>query len=174
MSRYPHFWPVRGYLARIAGSNLGLYDPRFRIIVRRRPEVRHLSVFAHTIPHSGDPWYSGQRAAQIEPTADTLALIGETIRLLRTIWRPGFRYSKAGVMFAELGPAALQNRLFLTRDPVRSAKAMAALDTINARFGRGTVRPASTGMARSWGARQQNLSPRYTTQIGEILIAQAF
>jgi len=137
-------------------------------------EVQHLSVFAHTNPHNGDPWYSGQRAAQIEPTADTLALIGEAIRLLRTIWRPGFRYSKAGVMLTDLGPAAQQNRLFLTRDPVRSAKTMAALDTINARFSRGTLRPASTGTVRSWGARQQNLSPRYTTRIDEILIAQAF
>ena len=114
-------------------------------------EVRHLSVFAHTNPHNGDPWYSGQRAAQIEPTADTLALIGEAIRLLRTIWRPGFRYSKAGVMFTDLGPAARQNALFLTRDPVCSAKTMAALDTINARFGRGTVRPASTGIIQPWG-----------------------
>lgn len=77
-------------------------------------------------------------------------------------------------MFTDLGPAARQNGLFLTRDPVRSGKTMAALDTINARFGRGTLRRASTGIAKSWGARQKNLSRRYTTRIDEILIAQAF
>jgi hypothetical protein len=49
-------------------------------------------------------------------------------------------------------------------DPVRSAKTMSALDAINTRFGRGTLRPASTGIVRPWGARQQQLSPRYTTQ----------
>jgi DNA polymerase V len=61
-------------------------------------EVRHLSVFAHTNPHNGDAWYSGQRSAQIEATSDTLALVGEAVRLLRGVWRPGFRYFKAGVM----------------------------------------------------------------------------
>jgi DNA polymerase V len=137
-------------------------------------EVSHLSVFAHTNPHNGDPWYSGQRAANIEPSSDTLALIGEAVRLLQTIWRPGFRYSKAGVMFTDLAAASRQTGIFLTRDPARSAKTMSALDAINTRFGRGTLRPASTGIVRPWGARQQQLSPRYTTQIGEILIAQAF
>ena len=57
-------------------------------------------------------------------------------------------------MFTDLGPAARQNALFLTRGPVRSAKTMAALDTINARFGRGTLRPASTGIIQPWAARQ--------------------
>jgi DNA polymerase V len=33
--------------------------------------------------------------AQIEPTADTLTLIGESVRLPRAIWRPGYRYFKA-------------------------------------------------------------------------------
>jgi len=137
-------------------------------------EVGHLTVFAHTNPHNGDPWYSSQRAARIEPTSDTIAMIGEAIRLLRAIWHPGFRYSKAGVMLNDLTPAARQAGLFLTRDPIKSAKAMAALDAVNTRYGRGTLRPASTGLTRAWGARQQNISPRYTTQIDEILMARAF
>ena len=75
-------------------------------------EAGHLSVFAHTNPHNGDDWYSGSRAAQIEPTADTLALVGEAGRLLRAFWRPGFRYFKAGVMLGELAPARQQGGMF--------------------------------------------------------------
>ncbi len=39
--------------------------------------------------------------------------------------------------------------LFATRDPIRSAKVMAAMDTVNARYGRGTIRPLSTGIKES-------------------------
>jgi DNA polymerase V len=132
-------------------------------------------VFLHTNPHSDDPWHSGQRSAQIEPTSDTRALIGEAVRLLRAIWRPGFRYYKAGIMLTELVPAAAQPaQLFPTRDPIRSARAMAALDAVNARFGRDTLRPLATGLNRTWKARAGNLSPRYTTRIEEILEARAF
>ena len=137
-------------------------------------EVSHLAVFAHTSPHNGDPWHSSQRSARIEPTADTPALIGEAVRLLRAGWQPGFRYFKAGVMFTELAPATSQTTLFASRDPARSARAMAALDAVNARWGRGTLRPASSGLVHGWAARQQRLSPRYTTQAGEILIGTAF
>ena len=137
-------------------------------------EAGQIAVFAHTNPHNGDPWYSAQRAAEIEPTADTGALIGEAVRLLRAVWRPGFRYFKAGVMLNDLTPAGQQPMLFATRDKVKSAAAMAAMDAINARFGRETMRMASTGTARPWRARQQQLSPRYTTRADEILIGRAF
>lgn len=77
-------------------------------------------------------------------------------------------------MLAALTPARQQGRFFATHDPRRSAQAMAALDAVNARWGRGTLRPASTGFDRSWGAKQQKLSPRYTTRATEMLVATAF
>lgn len=51
---------------------------------------------------------------------------------------------------------------------------MAALDAVNARFGRDTLRPLSTGLSRPWKTRAGNLSPRYTTRLEEILEAKAF
>ncbi|WP_235034966.1 DUF4113 domain-containing protein [Roseomonas sp. 18066] len=137
-------------------------------------EACHMQVFLHTNPHDGSAWHSAQRSARIEPTSDTLALIGEAMRLLVPLWREGFAYAKAGIMLTELVPARQQARLFQTRDPVRSAKTMAALDAVNERFGRGTLRPLATGIARPWGTRQQKLSQRYTTRIEEIMRATTF
>jgi DNA polymerase V len=136
-------------------------------------QAGHLSVFAHTNPHNGDAWYNASRAAQIEPTADTLALITEAARLLRAIWRPNFRYFKAGIMLSDFAPARQQSGLFSTRDAVKSARAMAALDAVNARFGSGTLRPAASGMIKTWAGRQARHSPRYTTSAEEMLIAKA-
>ena len=138
-------------------------------------EAGQMAVFCHTNKfNQHEPQYGGSRACQIEPTADTGALVSEAVRLLRAAYRPGYRYSKVGVMLTDLAPPRVQSSLFSTRDPVRSAKTMAALDAVNARFGRNTLRPASVGMTKSWAARQQHVSPRYTTRFEEILVGQAF
>jgi DNA polymerase V len=137
-------------------------------------EACHLSVFLHTNPHSSEPWHSGSRAARIEPTADSRTLIAETVRLLEPLWRDDYRYAKAGVMLNDLVPAGVQRRLFAGRDPQASARTMAVMDAINAQHGRGTLRVAATGFTRSWATRAQRLSPRYTTQLEDILQALAY
>ena len=135
-----------------------------------------LAVFLQTNPHApGEPWHSGQRAARIEPTNDSRDLIREAVRMLRPLWRDGFRYFKAGVMLDDLVPQARQPAMmFPTRDPKQSRKVMAAMDAVNARYGRGTLRPLATGIERSWGTRSSRLSPRYTTHAGEMLEATAW
>ena len=44
---------------------------------------------------------------------------------------------------------------------------------VNARYGRGTLRPLATGIVRPWGTRAGLLTPRYTTHPGEIMQARA-
>ncbi len=68
--------------------------------------------------------------------------------MLRPLWRQGFRYFKVGVVLDDLRDAATEPRsLFPTRDPATSARLMAALDAVNARYGRGALRPLATGLA---------------------------
>ena len=137
--------------------------------------ARAMTVFAHTHPHNGDPWVSLQHTGRIEATADSRALVAEAVRMLRPLWRPGPRWFKAGVMVSDLAPAAAQPRmLFATRDPARSARTMAALDAVNARYGRDTLRLAATGLEQGWGTRHHRLSPRYTTRADERLVARAW
>ena len=134
-----------------------------------------MAVFLHTDPHSGDPWYNAQRAGRIEPTDDARALIGEAVRMLAPLWQDGRRYMKVGVMLDDLRDKAHEPRtLFPTRDPRQSAALMRALDGVNSRYGRGTLRPLATGIARPWGTRAGLLTPRYTTHPGEIMQARAF
>jgi len=136
----------------------------------------HMAVFLQTNPHRPEEqWHSGQRAGRIEPTSDSMALINEALRMLRPLWVPGLRYFKAGVVLNDLVPEQLQPRmLFATRDTARSAKVMAALDVVNARYGRGTLRPLATGIERAWATRHDRLSQRYTTNAAEMLVATAW
>jgi DNA polymerase V len=57
--------------------------------------------------------------------------------------------------------------LFSAHQP-RSDALMAALDRVNARFGRGALFPAAIGIERPWRLRAAHHSPRYTTRLDEL------
>jgi hypothetical protein len=84
--------------------------------------------------------------------------------ILRNIYLRGFEYRKAGVMFTELVPRGeVQANLFDNQNRGRATKLMTALDSVNARFGSGTLQYASSGIARTWKTQFQRRSPAYTT-----------
>lgn len=132
-----------------------------------------MQVFMHTNPFKpGEPQHAPGSTFDIERSSDSIALIGSATRAARRLWRPQFRYIKAGVILLDLRASDTVS-LFPTRDPVRSAKLMAALDAVNLRYGRDTLRPAVTAPRAAWGMRRAQLSPRYTTHPDEILEARS-
>ena len=133
-----------------------------------------MQVFMNTNTFSKtDRQYSAGKTIAIEATADTLAMIPAAVRLARSLWRPGFRYQKAGVILVDLYKATeLPMEMFPSRDPEKAARLMKAMDAINAHEGKGTIRPAQVPGTAAWGGRQRNVSPRYTTRLEEILRAQ--
>lgn len=104
-------------------------------------------------------------------TADTGKLIGPAMLLLERLWRPGFRYTKAGVMLLDLVPASsVGGGLFDIPDDARSHARMQAVDTLNRRFGRQTVAFGTTGREKqAWGMKRDIHSPRYKTRWAELL-----
>jgi DNA polymerase V len=136
-----------------------------------------LHVFVQTNPfRTKERQYSnGVTVALPEPSCDTRTVCGLAARALKTIFLPGFRYKKCGIMLMDLAPrAVLQGQLFAWgRAPEDSATVMAAVDAINERFGRDTVQLAAAGTVRSWAMRAGNRTPRYTTSWAELPIAVA-
>ena len=50
---------------------------------------------------------------------------------------------------------------------------MAAMDELNARYGRHTVFPAAMGITRPWKQRADHRSPRYTTRLSDLPVLRA-
>lgn len=51
----------------------------------------------------------------------------------------------------------------------KKARVIGAVDRINRRYGRYTVRPLSAGSEHEWQMKQQRVSPRHTTRLDEVL-----
>jgi len=112
----------------------------------------------------------------VHPTSDTRDLVNAAIRGLKRIFKGGYAYKKACVMLVELKPegTAHQGDLFAAPvKPIQSAKLMQAMDTLNARFGRGTVRVAAEGIEQDWKMKRGRMSPRYTTEWEHLIRAMA-
>ncbi len=133
-----------------------------------------MQVSVRTNEFNKDPKYFNQATFDIEPTSDTLALIKDALRAGRRLWRPGFRYAKAGVVLLDLARKAERPAdLFPSVNGEGRGGLMSAMDSLNLRYGSRTLRPASTGLDQRWAMKRGKLSPRYTTALDEILLAAA-
>jgi DNA polymerase V len=116
----------------------------------------------------------------VRPTSDSRILITAAVEAVRREFRAGYNYSKAGAMLLDLQPASqVQGELDLFsvaeapephgKDKGRPAL-MEAMDALNLRFGRDSVRLGSATLAsngaevRSWSTKQERRTPRYTTR----------
>jgi len=109
-----------------------------------------------------------------DPTDDTRLLASAATLGLGLIFKPGYQYKKAGIMLTLISDKAKRQET-LFDDPVQraqSAKLMAAMDAINAEFGRDTVRTGATGTRKRWAMRSENRSRRFTTRWDELPIAK--
>ncbi|GAB5535237.1 MAG: Y-family DNA polymerase [Rubricoccaceae bacterium] len=137
-----------------------------------------LQVFITTGRNGAGPHHYGAAMEPFShPTASSFEIVASARRLLRACHQPEnaagvpHRYMKAGVILTELVlSGAAQADLF--RPQIAEHPALfAALDQVNARFGRHALAVAAQGQPRqleagdaAWSMSRQHLSPRYTTR----------
>ncbi len=133
---------------------------------RQGKATARIVVFIHTNRfRPQDPQYTAEQAVRLRvATADTSRLIATARRALALIYKPGHQYKKAGVMLFDLAPAdRVQGSFFDAPDTPEDHARMAAIDTLNKRFGRDTVTFATSGTTRGWKLKSEFVSSRYTT-----------
>ncbi len=102
------------------------------------------------------------------PVQDAFSLTRAAMMGLNEIYRPGFRYRKAGVILMDLVPAAQRQATLFGEPPARKEMLSRLVDTINARMGRDTLRLALAASDRPWAMKRGNVSPAYTTNWDEL------
>lgn len=119
--------------------------------------ARVLTAFATTGAHTDTPFHAAADVPFEAPTDATTAFVSAVRRALDRLYVPGVRYKKAGVVVTGLSPkAATPGHLFVPDDP-RAAAFHTALDSLNRRYARDTVRVAASGMRRPWAMQRAML-----------------
>ena len=111
-----------------------------------------------------------------EPTSVTPLLARRALACVRSAFRTGTEYTKAGVVLSGLTSVdrtLAQPRLFASPDDGRLPRLMQAVDRINARWGRNTVRFGAMGYTGSWQMQQAWKSRRFTTCWEDLPVVRA-
>jgi DNA polymerase V len=93
---------------------------------------------------------------------------------MSSLFREGFSYKKCGVSLNDLSSVeAVQLDLLSPAVDSLDERLMSVIDTLNRRYGSGTIRLASEGIRQDWKMRSDLRSPRYTSCWDELLMVKA-
>ena len=103
------------------------------------------------------------------PTDSSLLISKQAVNAVESIYKKGIQYKKAGVIVTGLVPTDnYQLDLFNKEDP-KHKPLMSAIDHINKKYKAHKIKIGNQDLQRTWKMRQERLSPRYTTNINEII-----
>jgi DNA polymerase V len=141
--------------------------------VKLRAQQGHaamIQVFLLTNRHRKDqPQHSPSITVPLPyPTADSLEISRWVGHLTSKLFKPGYAYKKAGIVLSGITSVAHRQGDLLEPLAISNEKLMQALDSLNKRFGRGTVKVSTQGAYKQWQMKQERKSPRYTTNWNEI------
>ena len=104
------------------------------------------------------------------PTDSNQELQAWAIKTLERIYKEHYEYRKAGIILSGLVPNEnLTKRMFDDEAFVKKHNLMKAMDEINQKFGKDSVRFASVKTDGRWKMKQTRKSRNYTTRFDEIL-----
>jgi len=138
---------------------------------RQRSCCNSIMVFIHTNGFREDqPQYSKNIVIKLPyATNSSIELVKFAVMGLERIFAKGYGYKKAGVIVGDFTPEDNQQLNLFDNRNVKHIAVMKAVDKINQSFGQQKVRLAAQDMGRVWKMNQERLSPRYTTNLNEII-----
>lgn len=160
---------------------------------RQKQQASQILTFVRTSPfrRQDDQYSRSMVLPLVRPTPDTGVLVNAALATLKAIYRPCFKYAKAGVMLLDLMPEGFVQgeldwgeRSSVTGQVTKDrSRVMGVIDNLNIRYGRGTLKLASGGTEHghlvqpgvtqsAWRMKQERRTPRYTTHWQELAVVK--
>ncbi len=139
--------------------------------VRGAERLRHknlaasgMCVHIRTSPHAETPYRNTINTSFPYPLNDTKTMLPLVKELLRQIYKEQYFYMKAGIMFYGILPANKVQKNFFSllreKEEQETEQLMHALDTINKRYGKRTIKFGAEGITNAaWHMKQEHKSP---------------
>lgn len=133
----------------------------------------YVFIYTNRFRENAPQLYDSRRVSTGIPTDDTLELVQLASKALKSLYKEGFGYKKAGVILSDIvKKESVQLNLFDEKNYEKSAKLMKAIDAVNRIQGRNSLFLAAqnSGVLEM---HREHLSKRFTTNWNEILIVKA-
>lgn len=128
-------------------------------------------IFIHTNGHKKEyAQYSQNIVIQLPyPTNSDIELAKFAEEGLQKIFKSGYRYKKAGVIVMDFTPENEQQLSLFNNSNPKHKQLMRTVDKLNKFYGKDKIKLGSQDIKRTWKMNQNNLSPRYTTDLKQII-----
>ena len=140
-------------------------------------QVKNISVFIRSNKFSKNQkqYNSFKTLSFINPTNHIFDIVKKSLEALHSIFQEGIQYKKAGVILSDLYLENSYNEDLFNRECKARSEKLNKLDkvfdSINKRYGGGSISLAKENYERFYITKRRNLSPSYTTNFNELPIA---
>jgi DNA polymerase V len=124
--------------------------------------TKKITVFIRTSPFQKDKnYYANSKNIDLPmSTNDSIELVKQALIALKCIYRKGYKYQKAGIIFSGLSDVDIykKNLFSIVKGEEKRVKLMKAIDYTNNKYGRHSLSIAQAGMKKKWNIKKQHSS----------------
>ena len=138
---------------------------------KQKSHCNAIMIFVQTNRFRKDlPQYSRSIVVKTEyPTNSSIDLLQLATKGLEAIFTKDYCYKKAGVIVMDLTPTHQKQFTLFTTEKVKHKPLMTVVDKLNKSYGNNIVKFGSQSLGRQWKMKQERLSPRFSTNINEVI-----
>ena len=103
------------------------------------------------------------------PTDSSLIISNNAIEAVISIYKKGIKYKRAGVIVTGLVPTNNHQLHLFEHENPKHKPLMSVIDNMNKKYKGYKIKLGNQDLERTWKMRQERLSPRYTTDINDII-----
>jgi len=124
--------------------------------------VKKITVFIRTSPFQiKKKYYANSKDIDLPiRTNDSIILIKQALSALKIIYKKGYQYQKAGIIFSGLQGFEIYNENLFSKlnNEEKRVKLMKAIDCTNIKYGRHALSIAQAGIKKIWNTKKQHSS----------------
>ncbi len=138
---------------------------------RQKLHCNTIMVFVKTNVHRKDlPYYTQNIVINTPyPTHSAFAIVKYAQEALGLLFKEGYQYKKAGVIVMNLTPQDQKQFSLFSEENPKHLPVMKVMDRLNRNYGSNKVKLGAQSLGRQWVMKQEKLSPRYSTNINEVI-----
>jgi len=124
--------------------------------------IKKITVFIRTSPFQDKKnYYTNSKNIDLAiKTNDSIELVRQALVALKNIYKKGYKYQKAGIIFSGLEDINTydKNLFSAIRNEKKREKLMKAIDRTNAKYGKHSLSIAQAGLKKMWISKRQHYS----------------